>query len=224
MLKLRQIVLCLGLWATASSCLADYRVDLIVTLNRNASPDVATTHGMAVRAPMPSTAIDISDKAGLQRAGISLLPEPQFGLDEQWRKLRNSAFRPILRMAWRIAQRPTATIVRLHDDFRYQVLPASDPVPDYAITQVTPDYERWRLDGTVVVQQSAGLRVSIDLDYTLPVTAAPSDYPASNTAVAVKASDLAILNLRAEKRVNLGQLHFFDHPLLGVLVRVSQAD
>ncbi len=224
MQKTHWIVFLIAALVPAGACLADYRVDLIVTLNRDASPDVATTHGMSVRAPGPSTAIAISDKAGLQRAGISLLPDSQFGLDEQWKKLRNSRFRPILRMAWRITQRPTATTVRLHDDFLYQVLPLNDALPDYAVTPPVSAYERNRLDGTILVQQSAGLRVSLDLEYTLPVNAAPSEYPAGSSAVASSAADLAILSLRAEKRVNLGQLAFFDHPLLGVLVRVSQAD
>lgn len=221
-----QIVLTCLLLATRPAA-ADYRVDMIITLNRNAPPEVASTHGMAVQAPAPMAAIDINDKTGLQRAGINLLSDKFFGLDSEWRKLRNSRFRPILRLAWRIAQRPTASTLRLHDDFRYRVtraIPDSPALIDVASEPAhEPLYEKYRLDGTVQVQQSAGLRVQLDLNYTVPLRAPPADYPVS-TALTISASELATLSLHAEKRVNLGQKHFFDHPLLGVLLRVSQAD
>jgi hypothetical protein len=201
---------------------ADYRVDLIVTLNRNAPPDVATTHGHAVQAPEVRAAIDISDRLGLQRAGIQQLPDAQFGLDSEWRKLRGSRLRPVLRLAWRLAQRPTATAVRFHDAFRYQVQPAPPASEGSLPGQLA--YELHRLDGILLVQQSAGLRVTLDLDYSLPVNAAPADYPSASTPLPVSAAELATLSLHAEKRVNLGQTHFFDHPLLGVLLKVSTAN
>jgi hypothetical protein len=42
---LRRLLLAACLLLPASAQAADYRVDLIVTLNRNAPPDVAMTHG-----------------------------------------------------------------------------------------------------------------------------------------------------------------------------------
>ncbi len=217
MLRLLLIPLCLLASLTAQA--ADYRVDMIVTLNRNAAADAALLHGLAIQPPEVRAAVDISDSPGLRRTGISLLPDREFGLDPEWRKLRNTPFRPVLRLAWRIAQRPTATAVRLHDNFRFRVLP---DLPAVSPGARDTGYERYRLEGIVLVQQSAGLRVALELDYTLRVNAAPADYPSSSgVAVPVSAAELAILRLRAEKRINLGQTHFIDHPVLGVLLRVS---
>ncbi|MGH8459363.1 MAG: CsiV family protein, partial [Nevskiales bacterium] len=70
------------------------------------------------------------------------------------------------------------------------------------------------------VQQSAGLRVRLDLGYTIPASAAPAEY-ANGSSMTISAAELATFSLHAEKRVNLGQTHFFDHPVLGVLLRVS---
>jgi hypothetical protein len=130
--------------------------------------------------------------------------------------------RPVLRLAWRLAQRPTATAVRFHDKLRYRVHSTVDLATGRPVG--TPSFELHRLDGTLLVQQSAGLRVALDLDYTLPVNAPPADYPSGSTSLSVSAAELATLSLHAEKRVNLGQAHYFDHPLLGVLLKVSAAD
>lgn len=224
MRALRFLVTPLCLLASLTAHAADYRVDMIVTLNRNAPADAALLHGVAVQPAEVRAGVDISDPPGLKRFGISLLPDREFGLDAEWRKLRNTPFRPVLRLAWRITQRPTATTVRLHDNFRYRVMPvALDPaLPPVSVGNT--GYERYRLDGSLLVQQSAGLRVVLDLDYTLRVSAPPADYPSSSgVAVSVSAAELAILRLHAEKRINLGQIHFIDHPVLGVLLRVSQA-
>ena len=222
-MRKRHVLLILGcLLLPLRPAAADYRVDLIVTLNRNASPDVVQTLGSAVQPPAVRAAIDIDDRPGLQRAGIRLLPDGQFGLDSEWRKLRNSRFRPVLRLAWHVAPRPTATAVRFHDTLRYQLHSTIDLATGKPVG--TPSFELHRLDGTLLVQQSAGLRVSLNLNYTLPVNAPPADYPSSSSSIAISTAELATLNLKAEKRVNLGQTHFFDHPLLGVLLRVSPAN
>jgi hypothetical protein len=202
----------------------DYRVDLIVTLNRDAPTDVAQTHGLPIQPSGFSDHIDIGDTAALKRVGIALYREKSFGLEKEWLKLRNSRFRPIMRLAWRASERATATPIRLHDDLRYQVLPVATEADGAAIGITTPAYSRYRLDGKLLVQQSAGLRVTLDLEYTLPVTASPADSPSASSPLVFDAAQLAVLRLQAEKRVNLGQVHFFDHPLLGVLLRVSPAD
>jgi hypothetical protein len=218
---LRRLLFAACLLLPASAQAADYRVDLIVTLDRNAPPDVAMTHGRPAQPPQVKAAVDLSDRAGLQRAGMGLLPDAQFGLDTEWRKLRNSRFKPILRLAWRIAQRPTATAVRFKDDFRYLVQPSADLT---GLPSGPQPFELPRLDGTLLVQQSGGLRVTLDLDYQLPINAPPAEHPRASAPLPVNAGELATLNLHAEKRVNLGQTQFFDHPLLGVLLKVSTAN
>jgi hypothetical protein len=202
----------------------DYRVDLIVTLNRDAPTDVAQTHGLPIQPSVFGSAVAISDAAALKRMGIALLPEKAFGLEKEWQKLRNSRFRPIMRLAWRVNERATATPIRLHDDLRYQVMPVAAGFDSPVTGITTPGYSRYRLDGKLLVQQSAGLRVTLDLEYTLPVTASPADSPSASSPLVFDAAQLAVLRLQAEKRVNPGQVHFFDHPLLGVLLRVSPAD
>lgn len=213
------MLFCLGGPATASA--AGYHVDLIVVLNRQATPEIAAAARSAgVQGPR---AVDIADKAGLQRAGITLLGADRFGLEEEWRKLRSSRFNPVLRLSWQQAPKPTATALRIRDNLRYRIVSA--PAPASGIEGVavpaTPPIERQRIDGSLLLQQSAGLRVAFNLNYSWPAGAAPHEYAKSSGTTPVSVAELMTVTLHGEKRINLNQNYFFDHPVLGVLLRVS---
>lgn len=74
-----------------------YRMDLIVFLDRSAP----TEAGRPPQLPNLAGATLPDNPAALQAAGITLLPDSAFALQDEWQRLRNSKrFQPLARLAW----------------------------------------------------------------------------------------------------------------------------
>lgn len=90
--------LLLSLFCSAAQAAdARYRVDMIVFL------DLWATQGEAGGAVEPNlqNAIELNQSAQLSAQGIEVLPEDQFGLEDEWKHLRYSKqFRPLVKLAW----------------------------------------------------------------------------------------------------------------------------
>lgn len=74
-----------------------YRVDAIVFLDNGGVGDEQPL----TAAPSIATGIPYDDAGRLSAAGITRLSDASFGLDNEWRHLRNARrFRPLLRLVW----------------------------------------------------------------------------------------------------------------------------
>jgi len=81
-----------------------YRMDLIVFLDRTAAAEA----GRPVQLPDLTGAVLPENAAALQAAGVTVLPDSAFALQDEWQKLRNSKrFQPIARLAWTQKDPPT---------------------------------------------------------------------------------------------------------------------
>lgn len=97
------------LWLTALPLRAaqaeTYRMDLIVFLNRGASNEAPRPGAL----PDLGGAIALDNSAAQQAAGIRVLPDADFGLQNEWQRLRNSRqFQPLIRLAWTQPDPPEA--------------------------------------------------------------------------------------------------------------------
>lgn len=82
-----------------------YRMDLILFVDRYAASET----GVLGLVPDLARAVLPDDGAALQAAGITVLPDAAFGLQEQWQRLRNSKrFQPLARLAWTQRDPPAA--------------------------------------------------------------------------------------------------------------------
>ena len=174
--------------------LAPLRADqslLEVPLYVQPSPPLTT--GPATAAPDPASA-PVDDPLAFR-----LLAADQLQLNTEYRKLTNGgAYRPVLHAGW---VQPG--------------LPEDQAKPfDLALLGVRNPR------GSVRVYLSRFLHVSLDVSYqdgTAP--AAPATEPVGNELREVALAPRYRLN--TERQTRSGELHYFDHPAFGVLVRVT---
>ena len=74
-----------------------YRMDVIVFADRQAAGEAPSLSAL----PDLSGALMLDNSAALSAAGITVLPDAQFGLQTEWQRLRNSKrFTPLLKISW----------------------------------------------------------------------------------------------------------------------------
>lgn len=192
--RVRAFLTALALSLFGQPALAEtYRVDLIVFLDKYAS-------GEAGHPALPSSepAIVLEDAATLTAAGITLLPDAQFGLHEQWNRLRNAArFQPLVRLAWTQKDPPSerGPALKLRQGPLLNVL---DPVTASTYTQS-------QVDGSVALLLNRYLQVDADLRYTVPSGDGFTQY-----------------DLRERRRMRRDELHHLDSAKLGIVAQVSR--
>lgn len=170
-----------------------WRVDLIVF--RFLSP--VEERGRLPQAPGTQDAIALDDAARLSAAGITVLPESEFGLNDQWARLRSSPqFRPLVKLAWTQNDPPPERGPRL------RVL--SGETWKLKDEQGLGEREFREIDGSVALHLGRYLHVDSDLVYT-----AGGETPQS-------------WRLQESRRMRSEELHHLDSPRLGVLVKVSK--
>jgi hypothetical protein len=192
-------LLAAGLFAILTSlpCAARaeaYRVDLIVFRFLGAAEEL----GSAPTAPNLSGAVELSDAKGLRTAGITLLPDEQFGLTDEWARLKSSSqFRPLTRLAWTQDQPPAerGPSLRIKAGTAYTV---TDP-NNFSSRSVS------EVEGSVALLLGRFLHLDADLNYTQ-----------------VDSSGVRSWRLRERRRLKRDELNHLDSPRLGLLVRVTK--
>jgi hypothetical protein len=187
---LRLLTLTLAL-VGGSAFADDYRVDLIVFLDSASAGEAGT----APRA-ISLDGIALDDAATLAGAGIRVLPESDFALQEQWNRLRNaSRFKPLIRLAWIQRNPPSIQGPALH--LRY-----GQPLPVTA----TDGSMLFPVDGSVRLLMGRYLHLDAQLQYT---TVGSSGNPVS-------------YRLDEKRRMRRDEIHHLDSPKLGILTKVSK--
>lgn len=188
------VLLALGL--VGGSALAQgpqYRVDVIVFLDRHAS----TEGGQPLPGRNLPPGLQLDDGLGLVQARISLLPEDDFALSQQWRRLDNAQrYEPLVRLSWLQDNPPEKNGPRLHIE--------DGAVVTYGEDGSTPILA---LSGSIALEMGRFLHIDADLRYVSSESGAPRIYP-----------------MRERRRVRRGELHYLDSPRLGLLARVVRTD
>lgn len=172
-----------------------YRVDLIVFQNLYAG----SAGGGAMRAPA-ADAIALDDATRLSAAGIRILPESDFALQDQWARLRGSAqFRPLVRLAWTQTDPPSegGPSLQLRQGSVFSVTDAQG-LGSFLTTPV---------DGSVALRLSRFLHLDVDV--------------ALNEARGMGA---VAYRLKDRRRMRRDELHHLDSPKLGVLAKVTKIE
>lgn len=172
-----------------------YRVDAIVFLNKGATAE----RGRPVALPDASRAIEPDNTRALAAAGIRVLPDSQFALENEWKRLRNSSrHEPLLRIAWVQKQPPAERGPGLHIRFGQ---PLTVVTPEGTLLHPAP------VEGSLSLMLGRFLHLEADLVHTQPAEGGYVAY-----------------HLRERRRMRRDELHYLDSPRLGVLVRVVKAD
>lgn len=172
---------------------ATWRVDVLVFRYLRATEE----SGVSPTAPSVIGAIELDDEAALSAAGITLLPESEFALEEQWGHLRRSPqFRPLLRLAWTQNDPPKANGPRLHLK--------SGELLKIAAEEGFGEREFSEVDGTLALSLGRYLHLDADLVYT------------------VAGEEAASWRLEESRRMRSEELHHLDSPRLGVLAVIKR--
>lgn len=170
-----------------------WRVDLIVFRFLSSVDE----RGRLPQAPGEREAIELDDSARLSAAGITVLPDSDFGMGAQWDRLRASPqFRPLIKLAWTQNDPPAENGPRLRLRSG-QKLQLKDQ-------QGLGEREFNEVDGSVALHLGRYLHLDTDLLYTV------GGEPAQTW------------RLQESRRMRSEELHHLDSPRLGVLVRVSK--
>jgi len=189
-------LLLLALFAPAPAMAERYRVDLIVFIDRSAPAGEST---QPLQLPDVARALEPYEATPLRNAGIEILPDEQFGLTEEWSRLRNSKnHQPILRVAWLQKDPPAerGASLRLHWGNTF--------------TDVSRQGSRlvYPVDGSVALLAGRYLHLDAELVHTQ-----------SDASGALRS-----FRLKERRRLRRDELHHLDSPRIGILARAQRAD
>jgi hypothetical protein len=165
--------------------------------------DETTFNAPLTPAPLEPAPLEPVDPLAAQRAeafSVRPLAPEELKLNSEYRKLQAiAAYQPLVHAGWVLPGLPEADAV----PFDLKTLGISNP------------------RGTVRVHLSRFLHITLDLTYQAPLGAGP----AAASAAANDGLDEILLapqyRLRATRSARSNELHYFDHPAFGVLVRIT---
>jgi len=159
--------------------------------DRNFTPQVVEP------APLPLTPVDPIAAARADAFSVRPLTPEEFKLGTEYRRIQAiAAYVPVLHTGWIQPGLPEAEAV----PFELKTLGILNP------------------RGTVRVHLSRFLHITLDLTYQAPSAAAPGPGTSDGLAEIVVAPQY---RLTATRSARSNELHYFDHPAFGVLVRVT---
>lgn len=174
---------------------ATWRVDLIVFRYLRAVEE----GGQPAIAPSLRSAIELDEQQKLSAAGITILPDEEFGLRDHWAQLRGSPqFRPLIRLAWTQNDPPDGKGPRLH-------LKSGETVT-VPVERGIGAREFNEIDGTIGLGLGRFLHLDADLVYT-------------TVSVGEEATSW---RLAESRRMRSDELHHLDSPKLGIIAIVSK--
>jgi len=160
-----------------------------------------------------------------------IMPVSSYKLQGVYQSLRQSRqYRPLFHIAW---QQPAvdgnrSRALHLQQEDSGSLIELT--IPPFLVTDPMPAefYEpvKLLLDGTVRIRSSSFLHVDVDMVLFRPpvnnITPMnlPSQPPAESEARPVEYVRLTENN----RRIKLGELHYFDHPRLGVILQVNRLE
>lgn len=170
-----------------------WRVDLIVFRFLGGIDE----RGRLPQAPSLAGALELDDAAALSAAGITVLPDADFALGEQWSKLKSSPqFRPLIRIAWTQNDPPVENGPRLH-------LTAGSKLK-LRDEKGLGEREFQEVDGTVALHLGRYLHLDAAMIFT-----STGEPPQS-------------WMLSESRKMRSEELHHLDSPRLGLITRVTK--
>ncbi len=215
---MRVILLATLLLAPALAVARWYQVDVVVFRHNlpsttgaeqwpamTALPDYSDSMDLITDLPaMGDEPASTQVESGPGPIAFKALERTERGLLDAERRLRNSSeYAPLLAAAWRQPRFAMSGAKRVHlSDIDTRASARPSQLDDAAASEPAPALTP-RIEGTVLVKVARQINVDIDFMY---------DY------------DGTPVRLKASRGVKLREVHYFDHPVFGVLVQVLPYD
>ena len=160
----------------------------------------------------------------LQPAPYHLLPPARHRLGGIYNVLRRTAeYQPLLHLSW---QQPAATgrqarHVRLRHPAPDSATAPAPAEPMFIEQLIRPQPE---IDGAIRIRGGFYLHADIDLSRFRVIPPANKIPPAPpiDEAAGPEATQKTRLELKETRRIKLNEIHYFDHPMYGVILQVSR--
>ena len=197
-----------------------YQVEVIIFDRLDPDPGGEQWRAAPFSLPARRVELQAADPAADEaRIPYSLLPPERQRLGGIYNMFRRSAeYRPLLHLSW---QQPAATgrqagYVRLQHPKPAATARAAEPA---FIEELLPA-ERI-IDGVIRIRSGFYLHADIDLSYFSQI--APADeIDRAEAATAFGAMQTTPIPLKETRQIKLNEIHYFDHPLYGVILQVSR--
>lgn len=166
---------------------------------------------------------------------VKMLPKSQFGLEAQWRTIsQHAAFKPLLHMAWRedVPSRGKAKFLGVQ---------AGDRLPINLTDSADSHSPQWELQGGVRIylqhylyidsqllltkleqRQSAPIESNSSDDQNEVTLAGPDEGFVANGDEEQQLTQLVSYKFDQKRRVRSGEIHYFDHPKLGMIIQIRK--
>lgn len=172
-----------------------YHVEVIVFEHLDPSLSGGEDWSVPDRPPNFATAIELNDGAETGDRGFTALQGASFKLAGVYQRLRGSSnYKPVLHKAWRQPGYSANSVRQVHISTR----PNRDRL-DQNLDINAARAEQW-IEGTIGLQGGRLLHVGAKFVYR-------------NSEVTT--------NIAEFRQIKLKQIHYFDHPLFGVIVQVT---
>ncbi len=149
------------------------------------------------------------------------LPKDKYRMDGIYRVLRFSEeYRPLIHISWQQpgAKRARAVHIEKLDSAMPEKELSDDNEPDFLIPP------KAIVDGIIRVRSGHFLHVDIDLVYFLDSLSNTEFFPSGETnknGMFVN-QNAEYVRLKETRKIKLNELHYFDHPMFGVILQVSR--
>ncbi len=174
-----------------------YQVEIIVFQNTSAKALQSETWASPQQMPNTTNAINLSYTNN--QSAYRLLPRSSFNMAQQAAALRRKAnYRILSHIAWE------------------QPLP--DPHNAHSVLISAGSNNGWNLNGIITLSRVGLINVASNLILNMPVSELSSTE--QNTTFANRG--FASFQLRQHQRMRVNEIHYFDHPLFGMLVEVTR--
>lgn len=192
---MKKLFAALVLLAAAPLAQADtYRVDLLVFVDRSTDSEL----GRPFEAADPVKSIAPENLAALREAGITMLPDEQFGLGGEWKRLKGSKnYQPAIRLAWTQDNPPA-------DRSKALRLTWGETMVVEGVLNQSSGLAR-PIEGSVALLLGNYLNLDVSLAYTERTSRGAQTW-----------------RLREKRRMKRDEMHHLDSPRLGVLAKVTK--
>jgi hypothetical protein len=207
---MRKILLLLALSFLSINVQAAYQVEIIIFEHLFHDAEGEVTH-TGLKIPDLSKTIQLSSDTGGGDSAFRLLPSSMYKLGGVYSELRSSReYRPILHLAWQQPQLTQSRSKYVHirkDDGTVQQADVNDALV--------------KLDGVIRIRSSQFLHADVDLFYFIHELSA-SFINANAGSQDTNPIQATFVELNETRRMKLNELNYFDHPVFGMLLRVSR--
>jgi hypothetical protein len=159
------------------------------------------------------------------------LGQSKFRLKNDYRILRLSAeYRPLTHLAWQQPAFDRSEGRAVHLEGMVEQVREEELPPELAEIQIVEDsYHEPEMifDGNILLRATQYLHLDLDMaffpqNFQQILINQQQGSPNANNLVINRESDY--VRLTESRRIRLNELHYFDHPLFGVLVQVSRLE